>query len=202
MAEIEETPQVQTAAGAGSNGNTDGVDDAAGSEVSRQPQTEEKLWTQAEVEKLIQERLTTAEQRQAKKRDDAARQARVDEAKKAGNLELALKERDDELAQARQELADFQTKIKQAELASLRAAAAAKHFPDRKPGEIAILAARLVGDDEPAIEADALALRKLLGPRGAPDPQAGQRGDGTPSEKELAALEKSAALNSGRYGSY
>jgi hypothetical protein len=73
MAEIEETPQVQTAAGAGSNGNTDGVDDAAGSEVSRQPQTEEKLWTQAEVEKLIQERLTTAEQRQAKKRDDAAR---------------------------------------------------------------------------------------------------------------------------------
>ena len=115
-----------------------------------------KTFTQAEVDALIKERLTRAERKAAEQTEAARKSAEAESLKQQGEYK-ALYERAQAEAQAAQERA------KALELATLKRDIATRI------GLPAGLAARLQGDDEAAIEADAKAMLELLPKPAAPN---------------------------------
>jgi hypothetical protein len=108
--------------------------------------------------------------------DEAKRKHAEDEAKAKGEWEKVAAERERENAELKAQLAAR-------DRALLVAKVAAKH---QLPPAIAD---RLAGDDEAALEADAKELAKLLGPRPAPDTEAGA-GTQTPTNRDRPTPKK------------
>jgi len=133
-----------------------------------------RTFTQAELEATIAERIGR-ERKKYGDYDDLKKKAvefdKVSEAQKTTEQKLA-----ERIAELERETEQARRDADNARLDAVRSRVAARH---KLPDEIA---ARLVGDDEAAIEADATALAKLLAPPAAPNPETGQRGGGTPAE--------------------
>lgn len=123
------------------------------------PKAEEKTFTQADIDRIVKERLDRAEKLSAEKlqkEQEAAEQKRLQEQGEFKTLAEKEKARADQL----------EAQLKQRDYDALRAKVAADH---KLPPA---MAARLIGDDEAALAADATELAKTLVPA-TPVPGAG-----------------------------
>jgi hypothetical protein len=134
---------------------------------------EDKLFSQAELDRIVADRLARKEEADRKK----------SEAEKKQSDEAKLKEQNEwkSLAEKKEiELAETQKKLKERETLDLKRTTAAKHgIPEN-------LAARLIGTTPEEIEADAKALAETLPKANAQKPSPGPTnpGDkGSPLEK-------------------
>lgn len=128
----------------------------------------ERTFTQADVDRIITERLakerSKAESMAAKAREEAERKAAEEQGK---YQELYQK--------AQQQVAELEAKLKAAEIASIKREVAARlNMP-------AALADRLQGEDEASIEADAKALLAALPKPTAPNINSGTGNGATPA---------------------
>jgi hypothetical protein len=127
-----------------------------------------------------------------RKKEQAERDAETQRAIKAGEWESVAKAKDTEIADLNGRIASLEAEIATSRLETVRERVAAKH---KLPPE---LAARLRGDDEASLDADAKALAKLIVVK-APETELGKGGDrpGKQTDEEVIAnLRKS-----GRYAS-
>lgn len=116
------------------------------------PKAEEKTFTQADIDRIVKERLDRAEKLSAEKlqkEQEAAEQKRLQEQGEFKTLAEKEKARADQL----------EAQLKQRDYDALRARVAADH---KLPPE---WATRLIGDDEAALAEDAKALAKTLVPQ-------------------------------------
>ena len=142
MADEVTEPAAQTAGEAGSSTNAGGTGGATATQTAGEGQnTGERNFTQAELDRKVNERLAEERKRQEKRDAEA-------EAKRRGDFEQLLSAKERELEETRAELAQERHNV-------LKARIAAKHS---LPPE---LAERLQGQDEAALEADAKHLAKF-----------------------------------------
>jgi hypothetical protein len=153
MADDVTETQVQTGGEPGSNANTSGT---GGGTAPQNAGTEpvDRAFSQADVDRIVRERLAEEQRRQQKKAEE-------EEAKRRGDFEKLLADRDTELAQTRAELAKERHEV-------LKARVAAKH---QLPAE---LAARLHGETEAELEQDAKELAKFAKPNSGLPPAGGR----------------------------
>lgn len=140
---------------------------------SQAPAPQERTFTQADVDRLIGERLakerSKAETMATKAREEAERKAAEEQGK---YQELYEK--------AKRESAELESKLKAAEIASIKRDVAARlNMPTA-------LALRLQGDDEASIEADAKSLMAALPKPAAPNINSGTGNGATPPKDEYA----------------
>lgn len=129
-----------------------------------------------------------------RKREQADRQAETDRAIKAGEWESVAKAKDGEIADLNARIAELEGQIASAKLDTARERVAAKH---KLPPQ---LAARLRGDDEAGLEADAKELAKLIAPPSAADTEMGG-GKGRGGGAQTVERVKDELRKSGRYAS-
>lgn len=142
----------------------------------QQAQTE-RTFTQADVDRIITERLakerTKAESMATKAREEAERKAAEEQGKYQELYEAAQKR-----------IADTEARLKAAEIASIKREVAARlNMP-------AALANRLQGDDETSIEADAKSLLAALPKPAAPNINSGTGNGATPATGVMSEAEK------------
>lgn len=128
-----------------------------------------------------------------RKIDTEKRQAETERAIKAGELDTVVKSQAAELAEKDTRIAALEAEIATSKLETVRERVAAKH---KLPPQ---LAARLRGDDEAGLDADAKELAKLVAPPPAGNTELGKGGDrsGKPTDQELVEQLR----KSGRYAS-
>lgn len=140
----------------------------AGDKQPEQQAQTERTFTQADVDRIITERLakerTKAESMATKAREEAERKAAEEQGK---YQELYQK--------AQQQAAELEAKLKAAEIASIKRDVAQRlNMPTA-------LALRLQGDDEASIEADAKALLAALPKPAAPNINSGTGNGAAPA---------------------
>lgn len=131
----------------------------------------ERVFTQAEVEELVKQRL---------ERDRQARQKELEEARKRAEAEALAKNAEwEKLAKQREEeLARLQAELKQRELNELRREIA------RKVGLPEALALRIAGETAEAMEADAKSILEAL-----PKPKTSQITPNAPPNPQVKETE-------------
>ena len=135
----------------------------------------ERVYTKAEVEALVRDRLAGAQ----RKAEEAAKKAATDAEAKA----LAEQGKYKELADSLQaELAATKAQAKALELAALKRDVAAE------VGLPAALAARLQGEDADAIRADAVALLAAMPKPQAPNLNSAQGANAAPANAKYGGL--------------
>ena len=145
-----------------------------------QPETQahpERTFTQADLERIINERLakerSKAETMATKAREEAERKAAEEQGKYQELYEAAQKR-----------IADTEARLKATEIASIKREVAARL---NMPGA---LANRLQGDDEATIEADAKALMAALPKPAAPNINSGTGNGAAPAAGAMSEAEK------------
>ena len=123
-----------------------------------------KTFTEAELEQIIKDRLDRAQKKSEAEKEKARQDAEAEAAKKNGEWQKLAEQRERELQERDRKLAEAEARDKARELSDLKRSVA------EKVGLPAKLAARLVGDDEAALEADATALLETL-PKPQPPPE-------------------------------
>lgn len=130
------------------------------------PDSGDKLFSQADLDRIVKERLQEEQKRAERKLSDAQKQADDAKLREQGEFKTLADQ-----YKTRVEELEAEIKSKERDALCLKIAAEEKLPPD--------LAPRLVGDDEAAIRADAQRLFKLMGPPTAPNPQGGKQGGGS-----------------------
>lgn len=156
------------------------------------PPKDEAKFSQADLDRIVAQRLED-EKKRAKTREDKARAEAAEEAaRKNGEWETVATSRQTRIGELEAEVERLKGEIETSRLETVRERVAAKH---RLPPA---LAARLRGTDEASLDADAKELAKLVVVK-APNTEAGAgaNGAGKPSVEQVAeALKKT-----GRYAS-
>ena len=149
----------------------------AGEQQPEQQAQTARTFTQADVDRIINERLakerTKADEKANKAREEAERKAAEEQGKYQELYEAAQRR-----------IADTEAKLKAAEIASLKREVAQRH---NMP---VALAQRLQGEDEATIEADAKELMAALPKPTAPNINSGTGNGATPTAGAMSEAEK------------
>lgn len=156
--------------GGGGDAGKSGADGDGGEKGDEGTGDESKTHTQADVDRIVKERLARQKD-QFKDYDDLKKQAaELQKLKDAEKPEIErLTNRVGELEKL---LGDKDAELTKRDRDALRAKIAAKHKLSEE------LAGRIAGETEEEMDADAAALAKLIGPKKAPDTDAGKGANG------------------------
>lgn len=127
-----------------------------------------KLFSQADLDRIVKERLQEEQKRAERKLSDAQKQADDAKLREQGEFKTLADQ-----YKARVEELEVEIKRKERESLCLKIASEEKLPAD--------LAPRLMGDDEAAIRVDAQRLFKLMAPPTPPNAQGGKQGNGSAS---------------------
>lgn len=129
------------------------------------PDSGEKIFTQADLDRIVRERLRDEQARADRRIEDERKKAEQDKLREQGEFKTLAEQREKELEQLR---ADNKRKDREALCIKI---AAEEKLP-------ASLALRLVGDDETAIRDDAKKVFAEIAAPIAPNAEGGQRNNG------------------------
>jgi hypothetical protein len=146
---------------------------------------DERKHTDADVNRIVTQRLTEEKERERKRTEGIRRQAEADAAAKNGEWQKVAESRAEEIADLTKRVEELEGQLKSKDLDAVRARVALRHkLPEA-------LVSRLQGTDEATLEADAKALAKLVVPPKAPDTEAGKgaggNGNVAPTDEQVKA---------------
>lgn len=176
--EQDESKGEETDATEGRDGDKGGDEDKPGAALLKALQDERDARKEAE--------------RKLKKREADDRKAETDRAIKAGEWEAVAKAKDGEIADLITRIAELEAAIASAQLDTARERVAAKY---KLPP---IWAARLRGDDEASLDADAKELSKTVVVK-APNTEAGAGSNGGDAKAAMRRAHEEAAAQNPRY---
>lgn len=151
------------------------------------PKADEPRFTQADIDRIVKERLERAERTAQEKADAERKKLEEEQAKQQGEWQKLAEQRAADLEK-------LQNELKTERYNALRSKVATAH---NLPAD---MATRLVGDDEAALNEDAKRLAELIAPKtpppgNGPSPKpAGSAGG--PSEDEARLAHRRATLSS------